>query len=395
MDHTNAQKFLKRTLVILTLFLLPYALFRRLDNDEFEAIHTTWKMLFDGQIYKDFFQHHHPFLYYLLSPFVYVSGENTNVIYMLRCVTFSMFLGIGYATYLLAKTLTNNTIALLSVIFMYSLPIFTAKAIEIRPDTPMVLCAMFALALLYLAHNHKITLIASALCLSLSFLFLQKAIIFIALFGCLMLWQRKLTLSELTLYGITFCILPTIYLMNTNLTTYIDMNWRFNFYMPGGCPPWYNTMFAIGTNIPFWICFALGLLPALTAIPSIVFFSTTLTTTFFLVQYSYSQYLLPALPFSSIIAAYGCYILTTHYKKLLIPIILLVTIPPCFTNYTRRIITSPVTHQIAKLNYILSITTKDDLVLKVNLALKPFRYFEKIWTTYGTAGFTHFQPIIT
>ena len=41
---------------------------RKYDVDEIEAFHTAWKISVGERIYEDFFQHHHPLLYYLLRP---------------------------------------------------------------------------------------------------------------------------------------------------------------------------------------------------------------------------------------------------------------------------------------------------------------------------------------
>ena len=138
MIDRSIARALKTMIGALTLVIFVYALFRRLDNDEFECLHTAWKVLHNGTIFQDFFQHHHPFIYYLLAPLIKLFGPTTNIIYLARTLMFSMFLGMGYATYLLAKTITNRGIAfderigLVSVLLLYSLPIFTVKAIEIR-----------------------------------------------------------------------------------------------------------------------------------------------------------------------------------------------------------------------------------------------------------------------
>ncbi|MBU1007695.1 glycosyltransferase family 39 protein [Candidatus Dependentiae bacterium] len=376
------------SLGILIVVLFFYALFRRLDNDELEAIHTAWKILFDGQIYKDFFQNHNPFLYYLLAPVIKLFGETTRIIYVMRIMMFLMTLGIGYATYLLAKTITNKTVGLLSTIMLYSLPIIATKIIDIRPDTPMILCSMLAVAVwfVYLESKKPLALILSTILLSASFLFLQKAIFLIFFFGLVILyqrWQKKIVFREILVYGATFLILPSCYLtylLYTNsLIDYINCAWLFNKHMVGWAPAFPTIQFAFLTNIPWWFMFFMGLYFSIKKpkLWSILFLTSVLTGVFYLVPYSYPQYLVPALPFATIIAAYGLYHITKQHKNWLIPMILLVSIPPTFTNYIRRVMLSPVSEQIEKINYILSITDKNDYVLDSEIGFEGFNLFRK------------------
>lgn len=402
-------KNLKIIIAIITGVVLFYSLFRRLDNDEIEAIHTVWKVIFDGQIYKDFFQNHNPFLYYLLTPIIKIFGQTTNVIYLMRLVMFCMALGIGYATYLLAKTLTNKTLGLLSIICLYSLPLVTTKIIDIRPDTPMILCSMLAIALwfVYLERKKTTTLVASSLLLSLSFLFLQKAIFSIFLFGLIVLaqwWTKKITFKEIFFYTCTFLVLPLsylLYLLYTNtLFDYFTCTWLFNRYMLGGAPAFPTIKFAFLTNMPWWAIFFVGLYfsskkPKLWFL---IFLTTGLTIVFYLVPYSYSQYLVPALPFATIITAYGLYQVIDRYKTWALPLILLIAIPPIFTNYVRRVILSPVSEQIEKINYVLSITNKDDYVLDSEIGFGGVNLFRKdldfLWigVLFTVPSFQRMQP---
>ncbi len=41
---------------------------KHFNHDEFEAVHSAWKIQHGEKIYIDFFQQQHPLLYYLLVP---------------------------------------------------------------------------------------------------------------------------------------------------------------------------------------------------------------------------------------------------------------------------------------------------------------------------------------
>jgi 4-amino-4-deoxy-L-arabinose transferase and related glycosyltransferases of PMT family len=403
----SVSTIIKATLAILIPLLFSYAMLRRLHNDEFESIHTAWKILFDGEMYKDFFQHHHPVFYYALTPFFKITGATTNIIYVLRLCMFFVFLGIGYATYLLAKTLTNATTGLLSVILLYSLPVFTIRAIEIRPDVPMTFFSTLAITLwvMYLHNKKKLFLTTSALSLGLSCVFVPRPMMLLIFFVAISLWfYQKPTKTEIIQYGAIFCLPPLLglaYIITTgSFYPYVTYSWIFNFLSAARSSFLYNVIFILATNIPFAIFYGIGLSSTNTNLTPIVLISLCLITDFIAVPCSYLEYLLPTLPFVSIIAATGFYIIITKYKNLLIPIILLTILPPFFTNYLRRVIHSPLTKQVEKINYILSITNKTDLILDdtalndleaCNLFRKDINFF---WydTNDAIPTYNHLQP---
>lgn len=372
------------TLGILTGVLLFYSFFRGLNQDEIEAIHTTWKVVFEGKIYTDFFQPHHPFLYYLLAPILKIFGPTTNIIYIFRFIIFLFFLGIGYATYLLAKTLVNKRVGVLSAIMLYSTPIFSISAIEIRPDVPMTFCIIFAAALWfpYLQQKRKSLLAASAFMLSISFLFLQKAALFIFVFGLLVLlhWiTKKTTFTDLVLYAAVFFLAPSIYLFyllySHTFSDYFLFAWLFNFNLTCKYSFIQEVFFAIRSNIPLWITFLTGLalIRKHIVLQQIAFLGIALFLAPFFIKTAGPQYIMPAIPFTSIIAAYGFSHVMQHYQKAWKLLLVLIVFPPLIVNYLRKPFVFPVAKQIEKINYVLSITNADDRVFSCHPAWNLFR----------------------
>ena len=58
--------------ILVSIFFYSYN--RGFDPDEFEHMHTAWKISRGQKIFIEFFQHHHPFFDYLITP-VTGSGE--------------------------------------------------------------------------------------------------------------------------------------------------------------------------------------------------------------------------------------------------------------------------------------------------------------------------------
>ena len=125
------------------------ALQRQFDHDEFEAIKSTWKIFVGESIYVDFFQHHHPFLYYLLTPLFSLLGETKTTIYAARALMLCFTLGSLVMVHELARLLFSRRVAAVSVLFLLSVTMFVGKAIEVRPDVPQTFFGLLSLWLLY------------------------------------------------------------------------------------------------------------------------------------------------------------------------------------------------------------------------------------------------------
>ena len=92
---------------------------RFFDHDEFEAMHTTWKMFQGGEIYTDFIQHHHPFMYYTLLPLYAIFGGTTDVLIAARVFIFFQLAGMLLLTYLIAfEVYRDRLIALTGTLFL-------------------------------------------------------------------------------------------------------------------------------------------------------------------------------------------------------------------------------------------------------------------------------------
>jgi 4-amino-4-deoxy-L-arabinose transferase-like glycosyltransferase len=169
-------------------------------QDETEAVHTAWKILHGELIYIDFFQHHHPLLYVYLAPVIALFGEHASTVVACRIAILPFFFGIVAATWLLAGRLFDRPTALVAAACLTMSWPFLYFATQIRPDVPEAMLGMFALVLLFprgtrQASSGEESLIQERLSqsdpspvrslligilLGVSFLFLQKAIFYLA-----------------------------------------------------------------------------------------------------------------------------------------------------------------------------------------------------------------------
>ena len=124
-------RFVCSFICVFLLLNLFVSIFGEYNKDEFEHIHSAWYVLKGFSPYKDFYQHHHPLLWYFLAPFILMFGENIVSVAIMRFVIFLFFLGICFFVYLISmKVLKSKEIALISVLFLVSVEIFTKRSIS-------------------------------------------------------------------------------------------------------------------------------------------------------------------------------------------------------------------------------------------------------------------------
>jgi 4-amino-4-deoxy-L-arabinose transferase-like glycosyltransferase len=114
--NINLTRLLWALFGVLLVVIMFNSLNRWFDHDEFEAVHTSWKILHGEEIYVDFFNHKHPFFYYLLTPVIAILGENTDTIIAIRVIIFFMLLLIFFVTYHFSVKVFNKETGIISLI---------------------------------------------------------------------------------------------------------------------------------------------------------------------------------------------------------------------------------------------------------------------------------------
>lgn len=186
-------------LIGLSLLIRGYLLANMwLGTDETQHLHATWAVT-QGQLpYRDFWENHTPLLYYCLSPLMLLLDEGVEIIFIARGIMFLLTLGILYTTYKIAKTCYGTQVAILSVLLLTYMVIFTVTTIKTRPDIPLTLLELVSLYLFIKAFQSNVEMdaevavkedskvltqkfwqspfIISGFCLGIGFLFSPKAL---------------------------------------------------------------------------------------------------------------------------------------------------------------------------------------------------------------------------
>jgi hypothetical protein len=157
---------------------------RWFNPDEFEHVHVSW-LVSEGLLpYRDFFEHHTPWLWYLLAPLVAAGAPGrdasaaVHALTLARATSLAISAGVLCATIWLGRLWRGPLCGVVSALCLAGLRIFYDKTTEIRPDVASLLLWIGCLvALAYALRDHhprRRGFLAAGLCLGAAIMFQQK-----------------------------------------------------------------------------------------------------------------------------------------------------------------------------------------------------------------------------
>lgn len=367
-------------------FLLYFSFFKKFDVDEIESIHSAWYVFTGKHVYVDFFENHHPFFYYFLSPLVYLSHLDVHVMIAARMVMVVFCILIFICIYSITSHLFNSKAGLISAVLLLGTTTFVQKIIEIRPDVPQVLCALVSVfyLLLYYERRSLNYLILSSFCLALSFLFLQKVFLLAFAFALVFLWDfftQKITLREIGIYLLVFVATIAPYfcylILKHQWQAYLLSNWsvNVNIYKYAVAKTIHKHSYLNGLwrifkdNPPLWIFWGMGLSRLLNNDHQkrLGLISLFLVGSQLLIPLPYSQYFLLITPLCAVIAAHTIVSLSNTFNcsDYLVVSLLAFMIALRSGSMVVKMEKDPYivnNWQLEKMNYVLNVTTPEDYV---------------------------------
>lgn len=290
--------------------------FRSIEGDEFEHLYAAFQIA-AGQIpYVDFFEHHHPLLWYLFAPLTRLSENSILIVYIGRALMLGLLFVNCVYLFKIGKLIQLKTsVALGGVLFYLLNQTLLDSVIEIRPDNPMN--TLFIMGIYYLLSYDKTThlksLCLSLTCFTLSFLFLQKSLFFgppIGLIILYWLWKKRLTFAALgkgMIPSVVLLTLSFLYLVLTkNIQNYFELNWLLNMDVKSArC----NLFLSPNTFILLILGFSFSLLPFIqkstnTPLKLFSFISLFLGIWFYLTPTPWPQYWSTYFALISVLMAY-------------------------------------------------------------------------------------------
>lgn len=372
--------------IVLSVFFYSYN--RDYDPDEIEHLHTAWKLVQGQVIYVDFFQHHHPFFDYMIAAVVGIYGDTVESIFASRYVMLLLTAGILAVTYLLSLRIFGNAeIGVLSLIVTSTVVSFYMKSIEIRPDVPQVLAGLMSIYFLFVYYDKKSlrSLIASAVFLAVSYLILQKSVVLIVAIGALLLfdlYKKRIGYRHVALYAAVFLISVSPYyiylVLSGTLEQYFVMNWLVNYYLAQSIGRLQSLVAISRENTITCVFYLIGLITMFRSAKGGRFAALSILLTLLpiiLFKNIWRQYLMLSIPPIAIIASYAIYTSFNSRLVRLVVIIGVIYFPMTFMhNYGLfKMDREAQSEQLAKIEYVLSITDEDDKVYDGDVVFNVFR----------------------
>lgn len=172
--------------------------------DTVEHIHASW-LVSEGKIpFVDFFEHHNPLLWYVLAPLTKLFERNIVIIPVVRTIAVLGYFSCIWMVYQISRQIYGKKAAQYSVLLLFCMFGIWRDIANIRPDIFMYLFFLLSLYwfLKYISDKKLWQLIVSYLCMSISFLFLQKAVILgvgFAIATCYFLYKRQIRSRDFVL----------------------------------------------------------------------------------------------------------------------------------------------------------------------------------------------------
>lgn len=208
--------------------------------DNFEHIRASYFISLGYLPYKDFFEHHHPLLWFLWSPIIETLPHNAVMIFYLSkafslvffCFTCLLIYKIG-VNFLADK----NFSLFFFLIFTSFFPVWYSASL-FKPDNMAMFFYFLALYMVfrYIEFRKRIYLLSFVLFSIIAFLFLQTMAfnVFLLMLVLFALFYKDKNFWKDFLYGsslvlcVCFLCFGWLY-VNDMLLTYIQLNWCFNF----------------------------------------------------------------------------------------------------------------------------------------------------------------------
>ena len=209
--------------------------------DDVEHLRAAYFISLGDVPYRDFFEHHHPLLWYMLAPFIsFFPHETVPAIYSGRLISLIISLISGFYVYKTEKKFIGGTLCALFCLNLYfwgDNAISVTGLFHVKPDIYQRCCFFIGLYYLfcYFRYQKFRHLQICALLWTMAFLFLQTTVFYVFpmvvpvgyfLYKNPQRWSDFAKASAVPI-AIIVCCLVTLW-QSGALTRYFETNWIFN-----------------------------------------------------------------------------------------------------------------------------------------------------------------------
>ncbi len=304
--------------------------------DEFQHLHSAWCVANGQTPYVDFFEHHPPFIYYLLWPVFQFLEPGFNLILAARTLMVVLNAAIVFATYELARSSLGRRMAQYAVLLLLSDVLFFEFGFWVITDVPAVLLTLASAWCLIRAGRTETArwFFAASALLGMAVFFTPKVICLglgVAIWFLIYLVRsenreqlsKRLGMAASFLGGAVVPLGLLLFLIGPgSWPAFWDQNVTLNLSWKARHSPLPHVRHMLVTNGPLWIAAGFGLLgmihrmiarpdtfrrsgPVTLSFASLVFGAIVLPVV-------WQEYFVGLVPFGVIAAGYGLHRLATH-----------------------------------------------------------------------------------
>lgn len=369
----------------IALFSLCYvAFFRGITGDEQEHTYASFMIYRGFSPYRDFFEHHHPLMWYLFYPLMWLFHNNAYILYVERCFALLFLLGDCFFISRICRLIfQEGKFQVTAVLFFLLSECVLLSGLDFRPDNVML---MFCLAgvyywLYFVQYGGKWQLNLAFLCFFLSFMALQKVLIMLLPVGAVcvkLLWDKKISpraLGQALLLPTVLAVLYVFYLYASGtLKDYFELNWLLNLKQK------FDFSFSIWQTKYCLIALCLALYGVFFSRNDILRIVSFLGVgTFALLQFAvytpWRQYWILVYPYFAIITAYWLMKLKNYLVQFgVMMVVIWFAAMNCWNIFKVLQTNEKLSDSVAMLSQILRHTGEDDFILSNSLRISGLRF---------------------
>lgn len=340
-------------------------------GDEREHIYASF-LVYQGKIpYRDFFEHHHPLLWYTFYPLMAFFNNSPNIWYVARTYTLTLLIINTVILIKLGNKIKSWDYGLLAAILSVSAHCVFIAQTEYRPDTLMMttyLCGLY-FYLVHLKNKSAINLYLSFIFFLLAIFALQKTLLLLFPLALLTVYlickkeiELKTFLKALIIPGFLI-ITYVLYLCHVHaLKDYFELNWLLNLKIN------FHIKYKIANSPYYIIANILAVLTLFIKAPKpIKYIAFLCLSTSLILQYGFEspfiQYWIPLYPYFALISAYYVTELSPRLKVFILNLIIIAVLHNNI-SYIKAIQTYPKLNLTSKLiSQEINLSKQNDLVL--------------------------------
>ena len=226
-------------LLMITVATVAVGYMHSLFADEREHLYATYMISLGNVPYLDFFEHHHPLMWYLFAPILNFFGDTVSIWYILRTFMLLGLLVTAVYVYHIIRLLTENIeLGLIGVAWFLGNNVVAWAGTEYRPDNLMVMFHTMGLYYLlkYLKQKTLSSLQISVMCFFLSLLALQKVVVLWVPLGVVVLYfliKGEIKWKSLCVVMIFPCLYAAVLLIKMYQLGMLEDYWILNWLLNG------------------------------------------------------------------------------------------------------------------------------------------------------------------